>query len=150
MPHDTDNLHDLIRQKHQCLTQMHNLGQRQLQAIQESDFGLLLKLLAAKQALLDGLHVLERQMDPYRGETPASRIWQSQEQRHECAQWLDRCEALLREVVQQELRSQEALAVLRDEAADMLELGAAATTAHSAYLQTHRPTVGELDLSAES
>jgi hypothetical protein len=150
MPHDTDNLHDLIRRKHHHLTQMHGLGLRQLQAVQESDYGLLLKLLAAKQSLLDGLQVLERRIDPYRGEAPADRIWRSQQQRQECAQLLDECEALLREVVQQELQSQQALAVARDEAADMLQLGAAAATAHSAYLHVHQPAVGQLDLSAEN
>jgi hypothetical protein len=150
MPQETDMLHDLIRQKHHCLVQMHKLGLRQLEAIRESDYALLLKLLAAKQALLDGLNVFERKMDPFRNEAPSTRIWQSEEQRSQCARWLDECEALLREIVQQELRSQEELAVLRDEAAEMLQLGAAATTAHGAYLQGYRSAVGQLDLSVES
>jgi len=146
---DTDLLADLVAQKHRCLVQLHRLGQRQLESIGASDLGLLLKLLAAKQTLLHDLHQVQRKLDPYRDQDPDVRPWRSNQLRADCSAKIAECKSLLTEIMQQELRSQEQLAVHRDEAAEMLQLGAAAGSVHSAYVQAHESVLGQLDLSVE-
>ena len=147
---DTDNLAKLIGQKHYCLVQLHRLGQRQLESIGEADLALLLKLLSAKQRLLYDLNAVQRRLIPYSDQQPDARPWRSSELRTECALKVAECQALLAEVMQQELRSQEQMAALRDQAADMLQLGAVATAVHGAYLESHGPLAGQLDLSVET
>jgi hypothetical protein len=146
---DTDRLAELVAQKHRCLEQLHWLGQRQLESIEGANLGFLLQLLAAKQKLLDDLHQVQRELVPFQDQNPDSRPWQSTERRAACAKQLAECDSLLRQIVQQELRSQEQLAAHRDEAAELLQLGAAASSVHGAYVQAHEPTLGQLDLSVE-
>jgi hypothetical protein len=146
---DTDLLADLVAQKHHCLVQLHRLGQRQLESIDESDLGLLLKLLAAKQTLLDHLHGVQRKLDPFRDQDPELRQWRSNELRTDCSTKMAQCQSLLAQIMQQELRSQEQLAAHRDEAAELLQLGAAAGSVHNAYVEAHESVLGQLDLSVE-
>jgi hypothetical protein len=147
---DTENLTQLVGQRHQRLMQLYRLGQRQLECIADADLGLLLKLLAVKQQLFDELHVVERQLDPYRTQEPGDRQWQSEEARCECSQKISECELLVKEIMQQELRSQEQMVAHRDEAAELLQLGMAAGSVHQAYLGGNEPMVSQLDLSVET
>jgi hypothetical protein len=94
----------------------------------------LLKLLAAKQTVLNQLQQLERLLDPFRAEDPERRQWRSTEARRRCQGDADRCHDLLSRTMQLE-RDAEALLVSRRAAVarTLAEVGAAAEAA-SAYV----------------
>jgi hypothetical protein len=93
---ETDILAQLIAAKHACLTQLRELGQKQLELIEAGSLTALLDLLSVKQRPLRELQRLERALDPFRGQDPARRRWQSSEQRAACAAQIEQCNALLR------------------------------------------------------
>ena len=58
----TDKLVDLISQKHNCLLQLKEIGLRQLETARTGEMEMLMKLLAAKQRLIDQLTRIEQQL----------------------------------------------------------------------------------------
>ena len=147
---DTDVLAGLINRKHDCLVQIHELGQRQDALIASEDVAQLLKLLAAKQRLLSELQQIEKALNPFRNQAPDTRTWRSRELRDHCATLLRRCEALLAEIVTKENEAETHLRRRRDEAAARLQGHHHASRARGAYSAQGRSETGRLDLSSES
>lgn len=146
---DTDLLADLIGAKHRCLTQLREMGQRQLDLIVMDDMTALLDVLACKQRALAELQRIERALDPFRGQSPESRRWPNAQRRAACAEKLRQCESLLSEIVRQEEHSQGVLGRRRDEACVRLQGAHAAGQARGAYVSMPPQTVNQLDLSCE-
>src|SRR5690606_2690930 len=117
---------------------------RQLSLIHREDMSELLSLLSAKQQLLSRLQVIERQLDPYRGQSPDERQWRSTAVRSRCAQLLDRCEALLAEIVGQEKQSEQQLRIYRDDIGSRLAGAHSAGQARSAYVAEPSLNVSQL------
>jgi hypothetical protein len=147
---DTDLLLDMVDRKHQVLAELCELSRRQMAMIDRQDMSPLLELLSAKQELLTRLQVIERQLDPFRGQSPDERQWRTAASRSRCSQLLDRCETLLAEIVDREKQSETQLRTYRD------EIGARLTGAHSAgrarhaYAAQQAMHVSQLDLTSEN
>ena len=148
---ETNLLVQLIDQKHEVLVQLHQLAQRQLAFVGEGgEMSELLSLLAAKQGLLDRLHALQRQLDPYRREDPDSRRWRTPRDRQRCAQVAGRCQSLLGEVIELERRSEAQLKLRRDSTAAQLKAVSTAAEARAAYTAGPCESQGQLDLTSET
>ena len=88
-----------------CLRQLAQLGSWQLEAVRVHDMNRLLAVLSAKQRLLVGLQRLERQLDPFRQQNADERRWVSDEARQRCAKLAAESEALLAQIVRQEVEA---------------------------------------------
>jgi flagellar biosynthesis/type III secretory pathway chaperone len=129
----TDQLAELIRQKHLVLSQLRDIGRRQADLVSSGEIGALLKLLAGKQQLIAGLQELERDLKPYYAQHPDTRVWRSTADRTRCAQMADECNKLLEEIVELEKRGAEQMDIRRNEVAEQLQQVHAASHVRSAY-----------------
>jgi hypothetical protein len=147
---DTQRLAQLLEHKFECLTQLRDLGDRQLERIELEDMTALLKVLSAKQRLLDELQVIERGLDPFRGQSPQDRRWASTAERTRCGELMARCQQMFSEIVLQERSAETNLIRRRDEAERRLHGMHAAAGAQRAYLREEPWATHSLDLSTES
>lgn len=147
---DPLQLTQLLAKKLQLLVQLRDLGQRQIEFIEDSDLASLLKVLSAKQHILTLLPPIERQLDPFRDQDPERRPWQLPQQRELCARLAQQCEQTLDEIVGQEKRSETDLIQRRDEAAIQLQGTHSASHARNVYSGELSAASGQLDLSSDS
>ncbi len=145
---DTDRLADLVARKQACLLRLRALGTQQAECIASDGLGELLKLLAVKQAVIDQLQEVERQLDPFRGQDPDTRAWPTPQARARCAALADDCDRLLREILEQELASEQRLRVRRDDAATQLAQAHHTAEARGAYTAAWDAAPTTLDLSS--
>ena len=146
----TQHLTTLLERKHEFLTQLRDLGSRQLERIDAADMTTLMKVLSAKQRMLVDLQTVERELDPYRGESPEARTWPSPAARQHCAQLTTRCQLLFSEIVAQERDAESRLILQRDDAEHRLRGMHVAAGAHGAYQRENTVSTSSLDLSTES
>ena len=145
----SDLLGKLIEQKHDLLVRIHAHAARQRALIEAGDMTALLQVLGAKQPLMASLQNLERQLDPFRSQDPATRQWRSVERRETCRQTAARCEQLLRQIMELEQECEAALVVRRDQAATQLQGIHSATQAAQSY-QGLGPSSGlQIDVTAD-
>jgi len=147
---DTDLLDRLIGEKHDCLCELREMGERQLELVHAGAVEGLLDVLVAKQRVLAQLQKIERDLDPFRDQDAGGRTWRSEEARRRCARRLEQCASLLAEVVGQEKESQDELIRRRDLVASQLEDVHQALRARGAYAASPRPAAGQLDLLSEA
>jgi hypothetical protein len=147
---ETDLLAELIRQKLDCLVQLHDVGRRQFELVQADRMTELLDVLAAKQHVLMELQRIESRLDPFRAQDPESRRWRSPDQRQKCARQVAECETLLARIVSQEKQSERELIRRRDDAAVRLQGAHLASQARGAYAEESPCDVSRLDLLSES
>lgn len=133
----TKQLAELIHQKHQVLEQLHMIAVRQGELVETGDMPPLLKLLAAKQRLLDGLRSLEKRLEPFHAENPETRTWESAEARAACSKEAADCNQLLEAVRRLELVHEKQMLERRDAVSLQLNRAHTAHQAADAY-QTHR------------
>lgn len=134
----TDHLAELIRQKHQALVQLREVGRRQADLVRCGEITSLLKLLAAKQHLIAALQKLESELKPYYGEDPEKRIWASPDDRAQCAQLASECNALLEEIVALEKQGAEQMNARKNEVAEQLQQVHASSHVRNAYQAQRR------------
>jgi hypothetical protein len=130
---DTDRLMELIAAKQQVVELLVGLAQRQLDLAEQPEMAPLLKLLAAKQTVLDQLQRLERELDPYRTQDPDQRVWRNPADRQRCQAQADRCGLLLSQAMSLEKQGEAALLRRRQAAAAALEEAQSAADARTAY-----------------
>jgi hypothetical protein len=145
----TVELTGLVARKHECLTQLREFGSRQLELIAAGELGQLIRILSAKQRLLAILADIERQLDPYRDQSPVDRQWASVADRDDCARMTAECARLLVEVVEQEKQSEADLIRCRDDASRQLADANSAMRAQNAYGTQESFVYSQLDLSSE-
>ena len=146
---DTDLLAELVGKRHGCLRQLRDVGRRQVEVVAAGDMELLLKILAAKQRLLDALLVVEKGLAPFHEQDPESRAWRSPEARQRCAATAAECDRLLTEIIGQEKQSESDLIRRRDEAAARLQDCQAAAAATGAYARQTPRSPSQFNLSSE-
>ena len=146
----TDVLVQLVRARLACLTQLRDIGRRQLELIDQGHVAGLLELLSAKQRPLFDLQRIERALDPFRGQDPERRPWPTPADRAACAEQVRQCESLLSEIVAQEKRCEALMTQQRDEAADRLHKFRTVGQAHGAYTAASRVEFSQLDVSSET
>lgn len=145
---ETDRLAELAGRRHECLSQLHALSRRQLELIDQEDMTQLLGVLAAKQRVLGELQEVERELDPFRGQSPEERRWRTPEARRQCAELIARSEALFAEILRREKEGEEQMRRRRDETAVRLQGARSATQARTAYAGDSA-RARRLDLSSE-
>jgi hypothetical protein len=145
----TEQLATLIRRKAELLGLLKQFTERQMTVIAQEDTGLLLRLLAGKQTLVDQLQAVERDLAPFRDQDPEQRFWRRPEDRLECQQLATRCEALIREILDLDRRGEGELIRRRDAAAELLAGLHDSAHAQRAYLQVPESIGGGFDLLSE-
>jgi hypothetical protein len=136
----TEQLAELVRAKHQVLTQLRDIGRRQTDLVTTGEIAALLQLLAGKQQFIVRLQELERELKPYYAENPDARKWRSPADRAQCAKQAEECNALLEEIVNLEKRGAEQMDARKSEVAAQLQHAHAAAHVRSAY-QAQRKTI---------
>jgi flagellar biosynthesis/type III secretory pathway chaperone len=145
---DTDVLAELIGKKLGVLEQLRSLSRRQSDLIAAGDIQRLLSVLSAKQTLLSELQKLQQRLEPYRQQDPESRVWRTPQDRDRCRRLVERCEALLGEVMLIEKQSESEMAQRRDAALARLQESHSSVEATRAYLRPSAVQRGSLDLSS--
>ena len=145
----TEILAELIRRKHRCLTQLRELGQRQMPFIAGDEMTNLLDLLAVKQRALAQLQQIDAALEPFRKEDPQRRKWRSEEDRLACARLLEECEKLLADIVDHDKESQRQLILRRDETDRQLQGTHLASLARNAYGHDAPPGLNQINLVSE-
>lgn len=148
---ETRRLLDLVAGKHACLVRLSEHGRKQQELIETGDITQLLGLLATKQRTLDELHEHERNLDPYRADDPAKRVWSSDAERLRCSSLAEQSAQLLREILAGENRCEESLRRRRDEAAVQLSAVQSAGATRGAYADSVSSpfTESTLDLTSD-
>ena len=146
--HETELLADFIARKRDCLTQLRDLGSRQLELIEGGDLTGLIKVLSAKTHLIGVLQKIENDLKPFHSEDPKERKWRLPEDRARCADDAAACQELLGEIVKQEQQSESRLKDRRDEAGVQLHDAHAAGRARGAYFDQSGPRSGTLDVTS--
>ncbi len=139
MAASTENLAKQIRRKRELLVQMLTVGLRQRELIQEGNITDLLRLLSAKQQLIDALVSTERELDTYRLEDPSQRDWTTPEARAACATDANDCQRLYDQIVLLEKEQETQLAERRDGIAEQLRAVQSAQLVRQSYEPHHRP-----------
>src|SRR5689334_4834970 len=129
----TEQLASLIAKKHEVLVQLRAVGVRQTDLVASGEIGGLLKLLAAKQHLINGLQQLERELKPFYAGDPDQRIWRSPADRAHCAKQAAECNKMLEEIVQIEKIGAEKMDARKNEVAQQLQQVHAASQVRNAY-----------------
>jgi flagellar biosynthesis/type III secretory pathway chaperone len=131
--HSTERLTGLVRRKHEVLTQLREVGRRQMVLVSSGDISSLLNILAAKQQLIATLQTVEQELRPYYAQDADARTWSSPQERADCGQRVAECNALLEEIVRLEKVGAEKITVRRDEVAQQLQQVHSATQVRGAY-----------------
>jgi flagellar biosynthesis/type III secretory pathway chaperone len=119
--------------------QLREMGRRQAVLVTGGDIASLLGLLTAKQELIATLQTVERSLTPYYAEAPDERVWNSPQDRADCAQLVSECNALLEEIVQLEKAGAEKMADRRNEVAEQLQQVHSAAQVRGAYEAQRMP-----------
>ena len=147
---NTQQLAELIGQKHEVLVQIRQLSSQQANFVGAGDVNSLLVLLSAKQTLLQRLQTIEHQLKPFCHQDPDSRSWSSPADRQQCAEMIRQCETLLAEIVKVERESEaEMQRRLADAAARLQEMGSSAE-ARKAYTLPSEAANQRSDLFSKS
>jgi hypothetical protein len=146
---DSQQLAALMARKAQLLDMLKRLGEAQLALVTASDMTRLLQVLSSKESLLTQLQQVERQLDPFRGQDPELRHWESAAARQACQANADCCAALLNEIVALEKQSEAEMTVRRDATAAQLQGLYVSQEAQGAYTTGPTSLVASFDLSME-
>lgn len=145
---ETDELAQLIAQKHDLLSKLQLLSRRQLQLAGHSDHITdLMRVVAAKQTLIESLLNVDRRLDPHRQCDPEDRQWRSPLDRHRCSVATRECQAMLDELKQMESEAEDRVRANRDEISRSLQTTQGSTAALDGYASTAGP-VHRIDLTA--
>lgn len=147
---ETDQLVQLIDRKHEVLTQLHTLSHYQLRLAGHDDhINDLMRVLSAKQTLIERLTDIDRSLDPFRQQNPDSRVWRCASDRTKCSQTANHCEVLLNELKAIEQKSTEVVSTHRDEIALLLREANTSSDSVTAYNNLDTRTSCGFDLTAE-
>lgn len=144
---NTDQLAELITTKHRCLIELREMGVRQQKCVDAGQMSDLIKVLSAKQILINRLGQVERAMDPFRTEDPDARVWRSPEDRAKCRQISKECDEILGEILESERESESTLRLRRDETAKQLQGSHASNVTRQAYAEAGPRTMSQIDFT---
>ncbi len=135
----TEQLAKLMRRKRDLLAQMLTVGLRQQELIEQESITDLLKLLSAKQQLIDAVVQTEESLNDFRHEDPDQRDWTSADARAACAKDADDCRRLYDQIVKLESEQETKLSDRRDNLATQLRSIQSNQSVHQSYKPHHRP-----------
>lgn len=143
---DTEQLAELIANKRKCLLELREMVSRQEHCIEQGEMSTLIKVLGAKQMLINRLGQLERAMDPFRAEDPEARVWRSPEERTACRKNSQECDAILGEILERERQCESTLQVRREETARQLQGSHESAMTRQAYAEARPRAMSQIDL----
>ncbi len=146
---DSRLLASSLARKAQLLDLLRRLAEAQLSLVSAGDMTRLMQVLGSKDSLLQQMQNVERQLDPFRGEDPDQRHWDSPGLRAVCRQDANRCEALLSEIVSLEKQAEAEMTRRRDSTAAQLQGMYGSQEAQGAYVASPSPLAGVLDFGLE-
>ena len=98
----------------------------------------MLTLLGGKQQLIAGLQAIEAHLKPFYAQNPDTRAWRSPDERAQCAQMANECNAILEEIVSLEKLSAEKMNARKAEVAEQLQQVHGAAHVRNAYQAQRR------------
>lgn len=140
----TEALADLIHRKRTVLAQLREVGRRQVGLVDSGDIAALLRLLSAKQHLVDALGAIEQRLKPFRTQAPSARLWSSVQLRETAAREAEECTRLLAEVVAIEEQQEQAVIARRDSVGEQLRRVHSAAGVAGAYQASHGPVASAM------
>lgn len=123
----------LIRQKEHILMRLVPISVRQLQIVRSGDMTTLLGFLGQKQRVLDEFEEVEKALRPYRETPPEERIWKNEQERIETHRAMERCTAMLEEILRNDTQSSEEIAVQKIELEERIRRLQQGSQVHSQY-----------------
>lgn len=146
----TDQLEQLIIEKHKVLEQLHTLSRYQLQLASSLDHVEdLMRVVAAKQTLIDQLLNLDEQLNPFRDQDPESRNWRNPADRQRVSEIARNSKVLLDELKQFENQSEQRVREKRDEVSAQLQASQKSTSTLEGYASSQPEMVSQFDLTSE-
>jgi septal ring factor EnvC (AmiA/AmiB activator) len=109
-----------------------------LEIVELGDATVLMEHLGQRERLWHEFELLEQQLAPHKGILPERRIWQNAEERHLTELTLNRCKALLEEIMANDQISMEKTAARRDNVEEQLRRIQRTGTVAPAYLKQSR------------
>jgi len=129
---------ELIRNEEELLRRLLLVSQRQLEIVNMGNAAVLVQHLEQRERLWQEFEMLERQLIPHKGISPEKRTWKSVEERQLTELSLNKCKALLEEIMANDQISLAKAAEQKDKAEKDLRRVQLATTAVPAYArQSH-------------
>ncbi|TWT86529.1 FlgN protein [Pseudobythopirellula maris] len=139
----TERLAAHVRDKRALLEQLLEVGRRQAELVASGDVATLLKLVGAKQRLIEALRRTEEGLALYRNDDPEQRVWASPEARAQCAAESALATRLLGQVVALEREHEQAMVARRDAVGAQLQQATTGSRATEAYRPHIRPSAGK-------
>ncbi len=146
-PEGTELLLQCMRQRRDVLLALRSLTTAQRESSLASDPTVTLGILARKSNLLDDLTGIHQQLQPFHFDDPEQRHWSLPTQRQLCQQLADEGQQLLREIIDMEQATVDAIATHREAVAAQLQNGTDSVLASNAYTAGDRLHASSLDLS---
>jgi len=124
---------ELIQSEEELLKRLLVVSQRQLEIVNLGNAAVLVQYLERRAQLWQEFELLEQQLTPHKGIPPEKRAWKNAEER-QITEWsLDRCKALLEEIMANDQISLAKVAEQKDKAETDLRRVQLATTVAPAY-----------------
>jgi len=146
-PAGTEFLLQCMRHRRDILLALRALTSAQRESSLASDPTVTLGILARKSSLIDELTAIHQQLQPFHHDDPEHRFWPVPGQRQLCQQLTDEGQQLLREIIDMEQATVNAIATHRDAVAAQLQNGTDSVLASNAYTAGDRLHASSLDLS---
>ena len=148
---DSRELTQLIDQRFDTLQRLIELGRRQTEAIDAGHMTELMRLLSAKQPLLQQLSQVAESLRQAASDDPKTRQWDDPEDRNRCRRRQDECDRLHLELLAIEAECETKLTESRDSIQKQLQrvdAGRQATAGYASAPAGHS-SGGRLDLSSD-
>jgi predicted KAP-like P-loop ATPase len=129
----TEQLFHWIETKLHLLSEMHQMSIDQTDFVSRHDMTALMTLLSRKQSLMESLHEVQSQLQPYQSQDPESRVWSSIERRKACQAMIARCDTLVQNLIVMENRSLDNMTLQRELVSAQLQQNIHATAIQQAY-----------------
>ena len=124
---------ELIRQKEHLLMRLVPISVRQLEIVQSADVSRLIQLLGQKQQLMYEFEEIERQLAPHREIPPEERVWSDEAERTETGAAINRCAAMLEEILRNDTRSTDELSAQKNVVEEQLRRTRQGAQIHNGY-----------------
>ena len=147
--HDTTRLGELLQQKLEVLAQLYALAKRMLELTNEGDAGAMISLLAAKQGVIDALMTVEKQLAPFRAQKPEDRVWPSPQERARVAEMSDKCDELLKAVMEVDRQGLELAQARQAKAKTQIDSAHQAASARNAYSSSIATSPRQIDVASQ-
>ena len=106
---------EIMTERAVVLEQLLVVSHTQLKLVRGNDIASLLQLLARKQQFLDNLESCERALDPFRSIEAEKRKWDTDTDKDNCSVAMQKCNDLLKQILELDKTSETELAVMKDQ-----------------------------------